>query len=838
MKNKLLISLLILVMAGCTGQKGTDRERLFSDGWKFVRDSIVGAERTDFDDSDWLTVDLPHDFSILPLPGGDSDEQIGHFSKRSEGVNNTGHAVGGTGWYRKTFKVDPKDEGKRFTLVFDGAYMTTSVYVNGKEMGVNKHGYTPFAFDITEALNPATEDNVVAVKVVNYGRNSRWYSGSGLYRDVRLIVADPLHVDLWGAYVTTPEVSKASALVDVCVTLRNDYGADADAEVEIRLIDKAGKSVGSADCGVRVAAASAAVFSKQIKVDRPALWSMDAPNLYEAEIVVKMEGKVKDVYSQRFGIRSIEFSADRGFLLNGEPVLMKGGCLHHDHGLLGANAFRRAERRRVEMMKSNGYNAIRSSHNPPSTHLLEAADELGVLIIDEFTDQWNYYKNHNDYSRVFKDCWENDLTNMMLRDRSHPSVIMWSIGNEIPKASVEEGAEIAKMLRDKVKEIDATRPVTEAICNYHKEGGWDMTKAWMDVLDVCGYNYMEHMYESDHEKYPERVIFGSETFPNKAYENWTKVERLPYVVGDFVWTAEDYLGEVLVANAKYVEDDSSLSAPSVNNLGAYMKMLMSLGPEELYDMISKFATSSWPSYNAWCGDIDLIGEKKPQGLYRDVLWDESVIEVNVHEPVPEGMREQVSDWGWPLEWPSWNWEGSEGKPLRVRVFSKAEQVSLLLNGVEIGVKTIGVDDKYTAVFDVPYQPGTLTAIAFSDGQELGRKELVTAGAPESVKLSVDRAAVDADRGDLSYIRIDVVDKNGLTVPTSDITVKIDVSGDGELVGSGNASADDMESFNRSAVKVFRGQALAIVRPFAERGSISVNVTAEGLQAATASITVK
>ena len=358
-------------------------------------------------------------------------------------------------------------------------------------------------------------------------------------------------------------------------------------------------------------------------------------------------------------------------------------------------------------MKENGYNAIRCSHNPPSTAFLEACDELGVLVIDEFTDMWDSYKNPDDYSRLFAEQWEHDLTAMIKRDQNHPSIILWSIGNEIPKQSVSEGVAIGKMLVAKVKELDSTRPTTEAIPNFLIHGGWEKSGPYFEILDVAGYNYMETAYESDHEKYPERIIFGSESYPHQSYEYWKAVEELPYVIGDFVWTGMDYIGEVAIGEAKYVKEKNSRSLQGMNGIPE------GTDPTRIFDYMSTLP-SKWPSYISWCGDLDLIGEKKPQGLYRDVLWDDSLIEVNVHESVPSDVFEELSSWGWPREWPSWTWKGSEGVPLEVRVFTKFPKVKLELNGKTIAQKTLSSDDKYTAVFVVPYQPGELTAIAFDD----------------------------------------------------------------------------------------------------------------------------
>lgn len=521
--------------------------------------------------------------------------------------------------------------------------METEVWVNGQKAGIHKNGYTPFWLDITSLLNPTGQSNVIAVKVENTGANSRWYSGSGIYRNVHLVLTNPVHIGVWGTKITTPEITSDKASVDIEVTARNDNETEVEAEITVTIKDNKGVIAGTSTQKIALPAKSEEIAKSQINVSNPVLWSLESPNLYEAEVVVKVADKVLDVYSQNFGIRSIEFSAEKGFLLNGKQVLLKGGCLHHDNGFLGAAAFNRAEQRKVELMKLNGYNAIRCSHNPPSEAFLKACDEMGMLVIDEFTDMWENYKNKNDYSRFFKELWESDLTAMLLRDRNHPSVIMWSIGNEIPKKSIEDGVRIGKNLVAKVKELDGTRPVTEAVPSFLLHGGWKNSNKYFDLLEVGGYNYMESVYESDHQKYPNRIIYASESYPKEAWKYWKAVENHPYVIGDFVWTAMDYIGEVAVGNSSYkkAENIEKRSFQAMDGIPE------GINPDLVFDMMAKMSSPTWPAFLSWCGDLDLMGDKKPQGLYRDVLWDRSLLEVNVHEPIPEGLVEDVSLWGWP-----------------------------------------------------------------------------------------------------------------------------------------------------------------------------------------------
>lgn len=829
MKSKNVIrffELLILIgiHSGCSvnpSQDISERDRLFNSEWKFIRDSLTGAEQPDYDDSGWMMVDLPHDYSIMDLPGEDGPDQVGPFSKMSPGNGNSnGQVMGGTAWYRKSFALEKADEGKTVVLNFDGVYMESEVWVNGLKAGIHKNGYTPFWFDITSLLHDDGTPNVIAVKVDNYGSNSRWYSGSGIYRNVYLTVTEPVHMAVWGVNISTPQIDQSTALVDVELTILNELDEEVNVQIAIRLKDKDGNLAGSAKEIALIQGKSENKTLKQIKVENPSLWTVESPNLYEAEITIEVDDKVSDVYHQTFGIRSIEFSAEKGFLLNGMPVLLKGACMHHDNGLLGAAAFDRAEVRRVEIMKANGFNAIRCAHNPPSEVFLDACDRLGMLVIDEFTDMWESYKTPQDYSRFFKEWWDRDLTDMILRDRNHPSIIMWSIGNEIPESSLENGLRIGNQLAERVRALDNTRVVTEAMSEFLTPGGWENTSAAFEIQDVGGYNYTWTKYESDHVKYPDRIMYASETFPGDAYEAWSAVERLPYVIGDFVWTSMDYLGEVSLGTSSIVPEGS-------RNIYAFPENFQLPPGINLFDLMTR-VPSNWPYFVAGCGDIDVTGEKKAQMLYRDVLWDNSKLEINVHAPIAEGYAEIVSMWGWPDERPIWYWKGSEGKVLQVRVFTKASHVSLQLNGEIIGEKELSAEDKYIAVFDVPYQPGELKAIALENGEEVARKVLSTPGEPTAIRLVAGRNELKAKRSDLAFVKIEVIDENGQWVPQDSINIKLTVSGEGELVASGNANPSDMKSVNRPEISTFKGRAQAIIRPFATEGEITIKAESEAL----------
>ncbi|MBS1874052.1 MAG: DUF4982 domain-containing protein [Acidobacteria bacterium] len=775
------------------------REQAFSSGWRFLRGDAKGAEQPEFNDTRWRALDVPHDWSIEDPPGRDSP--FDH--EASGGKASTGWVVGGAGWYRKRFSAQGIPQDRRVELRFDGVYMLADVWVNGKQAASHSYGYTPFAFDITDYLT-RENDNVVAVRVRNEGRNSRWYSGSGVYRHVWITVTGDVRVPRHGVYVTTPEVSRGTATVRAAVKVENLGRVKRDVTVRLRLNDG-----GKAETVQAVAGGATEEASLTVAVASPRLWSAASPALYTATVELLIGGRVVDQTATPFGIRKVEIDAARGLRVNGEPVKLKGGCVHHDNGVLGAAAIDRAEERRVELLKASGFNAIRTSHNPPSPAFLDACDRLGMYVIDEAFDMWREPKNPEDYHLYFDRDWQADLDAMVLRDRNRPSVILWSIGNEIRERADPPGVEIAKKLAAEVKRLDSTRPVTAAICHFWEfpNRPWPESTPAFASLDVGGYNYEWREYEPDHAKFPERVMAGTESFPIEAFENWRMVEKHPYVIGDFVWTAIDYLGESGIGH-------TSLSGDP---------------PEQLKD---------YPWFNAWCGDIDLIGEKKPQSYYRDVVWGVSQLEMAVHRPLPAGRTDQISKWGWPDETRSWTWPGAEGKPLRVRVFTSGDEVRLSLNGKEIGRKPASADTKLTAEFDVPYAPGELRAQAFAAGKPIASMALQTAGAPARLRLRADRSALTASRAELSYVIVEVVDERGVVVPDAVAPVLFKVSGSGELAAVGNASPNEMASYRKPKRNTFQGKCLAVLRPTRVSGAITLRAESPSLAAAELTVELK
>jgi beta-galactosidase len=784
-------------------------ERLFDTGWKFRKGEIQQAEQIDFDDSDWREPTIPHDWSIEPQAIRD-DEHIGPFVKGVKDSTSTGNIIGGTGWYRKHFTLSRTDAGKTIILYFDGVSVQSDIWINGQHAGFHPNGYTPFYYNLTPWLKAAGEENVIAVKTVHTGDNSRWYPGAGLYRHVTLLVGGAVYIEPWGVCVTTPEVNPEQSPVNVAVSVRNDTEADSKVMIHATLFDPRGQISGSSEYSGLCLSGQQINPALSFNVVHPQLWSPDSPSLYTAEVTVTADGKPSDVKRVKFGIRSVSFSAKTGFLLNGKETLLNGACIHHDNGLLGSATFDRAEFRRVELLKKNGFNAIRTSHNLPSAQFLHACDSIGMLVIDEVFDMWIHPKRDNDYHLYFNEWSERDVSAMALRDRNHPSVILWSIGNEIYERADSSGLAIAERLIATVKSLDNTRPVSQAICALWQVPSqkWDATAPAFALLDAGCYNYEWKHYEEDHRLYPDRVMIGTESFPREARINRQMAVEKPYVVGDFVWTGMDYIGEVGIGNTRY---------------GEAGERAVPVRP--------------WPWYLSWCGDIDICGNKKPQSYYRNVVWEQSDLEILVHSPVPKGKTELVSLWGWPDEYPHWNWAGNENTPLRISVYTQYDTVRLHLNDEFVGEKAV-TSSTYTAVFTVPYQAGKLTAAGVKDGKEVGSKSLITSGKASGIRLVAEHPSVHADPNDLAYVRIEVTDDIGRLVPDAEVMIQLSVTGDGELIACGNAAPDDLESFRNPDCKTFRGRALAILQPGNHSGSMSLTVKSGQLPEAKVEIHIK
>lgn len=789
------------------------RKVCFDDNWKFHRGCLANAEQPDFDDSQWRTLSLPHDWSMDPAPVQKEGITIGPFSKYNEGGAggaDIGQTLGGEGWYRKTFTLTPADKDKEITLYIEGASNQSEVYLNGRKLNFNPYGYTSYRVDLTDFCHPAGEPNKLAIRTLNVGENSRWYAGSGLYRHVWLLKTDRVHLDEWDTFARLTELKKQKATIRLTSYVHNKHNEPKEATLRLVLSAPDGKTVATDEKSLTLSPNDSTLADFSLVVNKARLWSPDSPELYTARLVVISDSEA-DSLRIPFGIRTLAFSAQEGFLLNGKSIKLRGGCLHHDNGLLGAAAIDRAEVRKVELMKANGFNAVRCSHNQVSEAFLNACDSLGLLVIHETFDQWQQPKRANDYHQYFDEWSSHDLALSVRRDRNHPSIIMWSIGNEIAqRADQPEGDEIAKRLVQTIRQLDDTRFTTAGVNDFwdRRNFSWDKDsyRAFQNI-DVAGYNYMWHKFESDHAAYPARVMYGSESYPKETGLIWNMVEKHPYIIGDFVWTAIDYLGEAGLAHT--------------------LELAQGEGNPQFM---------GWPWYNAWCGDIDLCGNKKPQSYYRDVVWRLRDITMAVRPPLQPGKQEVVNGWGWTRELLSWNWNGLEGQSMRVNVYSRAPKVRLYLNGTVVGEADTNPEN-FTATFLVPYAPGELKAVNLEKGKEKSAFTLKTAGKPVAIRLTADRNRIKADHSDLSFVQIELIDAAGRVVPDADQVVTLRCEGAGHIAASGNAAPADMKSFRSLTPSTFRGRAIAIVQPNAEaaKGSITLTVSAEGLGEQTLSI---
>ncbi len=781
MKLRLSILSLLVLCLGAGKASGAERLRqCFDFNWKFTLSAPAGAEMPDLDDSAWTPVQLPHDWS-MSLP---------YLSPEEGGKGSMGFMQGGLGWYRKRFAVPSAWKGRRVCLEFDGVYHRATVYVNGREVGFHPYGYTAFAYDITDYLSPGRE-NVVAVKVDHTDcPSSRWYSGSGIYRHVWVNVTAPVHIGLWGTYVTTPAVSAEHAAVRVETTLVNDGAKAVQVSLTSELRDPAGCVVAKAMVRAPLAAGAQAILPQDFSLKAPALWELDAPHLYTLVSTVRQGGTVVDRCETPFGVRAIRFDPDKGFFLNGRSVKMKGGDIHQDAGSLGTAIPDRAHERRVALMKATGFNAVRCSHNPPAREFLDACDRLGMLVIDEAFDKWKA----GYYTQWFDEWWKADLAAMVLRDRNHPSVVLWSVGNETREQGDTTGKGTARLqaLRAECERLDPTRKVAVTTApDYNRtfnKNGFNAS------VEVVGYNYQEPFYDEDHAQFPDRIIYGSEVFPyySAGQERMREyIERNPwydyaardFIFGYFMWAAIDYWGE----------------------------------------------SSGWPSKGWPTGIYDMMMHEKPQAAFFRAVWkDEPLVKIAVRDasaPLDRGK----DMWTWPLLVSHWNFpRHNNPQMMQVDVFTNCERVELFVGGVSLGVRRTADFPNNTVVWNTPYKPGSVVAKGYNGGTEAASDELRTAGEPVVLRLKADRTELAADGQDLSYIDIELVDAQGVVVPDADRAVHVRVVGAGRFLCMDNGDTADGGAQLRTDKPTFLGRAQAVVQAGHTAGPLRVTAMADGL----------
>lgn len=787
MRHKVFLSSLFLLFLSASV---TARESiLLDDEWIFSLAPDSASTIKPFT----TVVNLPHDWSI-GFP----------FDRNAPMGNDGGYLPSGVGVYVKDLNISAEDiEKNRYTLLFDGVYERWTLKVNGDSIGYQPYGYSSAFFDITPALHPGK--NVIEVIADNsHQKNCRWYSGSGIYRHVHLIKTGQTYITPWSLYITTPQIDADKAQVKAMFSLRG-FEKVGNPVATLSIIDQNGKIVAKESKPVTSSDAeySMTLFS-------PELWSPESPNLYTLRVAITSGGKEVDSRDAVFGVRSIEFSPEKGFLLNGTPMVLNGACVHHDNGILGAAAYDAAEARKVKLLKDAGFNAVRTSHNPPAPAFLDECDRQGLLVIDEAFDGWREAKNKWDYHNDFDKYSLSDVGAMVKRDRNHPSVIAWSIGNEVIERKKIEIVTTARRLASECHRLDPTRPVTSALCAW--DSAWEIYDPLAETLEIVGYNYMIHKSETDHERCPERIMWQTESYPADAFENWKKVTENPYIIGDFVWTGIDYLGE--------------------SGIGRYFYKGQSEGEH--------YHRPQWPWHGAYCGDIDITGWRKPISHYRDFLYnDNRKLYMAVREPNGYNGEIQTTKWSvWPT-WESWNWAGHEGKPIEVEVLSRYPKVRLYLNDNLVEEKSVGKETGFKAVFSVPYTPGTLRAEGCdSVGNTIENTTIATTGKPSAIRLIPDKTRMKADNQDVVFVIAEIVDSKGNVVPDNDACLSFKIKGDGNILATGSANLTDTDSYSTPRTHSWKGRAIVAVKSGYKPGKIKLSATSQSLKPAEVTLSVK
>jgi beta-galactosidase len=818
-KHFLFLCTAVLILCGSSKTDAQDIN--FNESWTFFNAEAEGAEKSNFDDSKWRKLDLPHDWAIE----GPFDKK---YNARSGGL-----PFHGTGWYRKNFKLPANSENKIVRIEFEGAMYDAYVWVNGQFVGNRPYGYIGFEFDITKYLKHNNEDNVVAVRLRPQDLSSRWYPGAGLYRSVWLKIDEPVHVAQWGTYITTPTVTNQLAVVQNETTIENKSNKNVKVIVKHEYVSPEGNTVATIDDELDVPANTSAVSATYTNIENPKIWDTESPNLYKVVTTVIQNDEKVDSYLSKIGLRTISFDT-KGFYLNGKKARFNGVCLHHDNGALGSAVYKRADERKLQIMKEMGVNTIRTSHNPPSREFLEVCDELGLLVLDEAFDTWNVEKVPNGYNLFFKEWAERDIKDMVKRDRNHPSIIMWSTGNEIKEQSDKKnGWKVAKMLHEYCVEMDPTRPTTLGMNNFEAPYKFNFAQQ----SDIAGVNYKPSNYKYIHESYPQLALYGSETssctssrgvyhLPIEKYQTHESLhvtsydiigppwayppdvefhfqEQNPNIMGEFVWTGFDYLGEPTPYGGK----DNSTNG---------------------------YWNGDWPSHSSYFGAVDLCGFPKDRFYLYQSQWST--------KPMIHLL-------------PHWNWKGMEGQKIPVYCYTNLDEAELFVNGKSMGKKVKGKDlteikidflryepktfkSKYRLSWEVPYESGNIKVVGYKNGEVVKEEQIFTAGKPAMVTLFVDRKEIAADGTDLAYVTVRIEDKDGNLCPNAENLVDFSIKGEGQIVGVDNGNQISLESFQANHRKAFSGMCLAILKSSKKGGTIKLTAKSKALKRAIIEVKTK
>lgn len=797
MKNIHLLLILLFLFGSCTKKENIYGDILFDFDWKFALNEQPGAEAPGFDDSNWTTLDVPHDFSI---------EQP--FSEDNPSGPGGGYAFGGIGWYRKSFTLPAETKNSRIIVRFEGIYRNSDVWLNGHHLGFRPYGYSSFSYDLTPYLNPARSENVLVVKVNTTDQpNSRWYTGAGIYRHVWLHISNKVHLVENSVFIKTDTVGSERALLSVSAEIMLPDDNERIFSVQSELRDEWGRLVSSVTTQPDNAGAGLFVLNQKLKVEAPVLWSIRNPYLYTYTCSLLEDENILDSYTTGYGIRTIQFDPDKGFFLNGEHVKLKGVNNHHDGGPLGAACLDATFERQLRILKSMGCNALRMSHNPPAPELLNCADRMGFVVIDEIFDEWQNGKRPFGYAPNFDEWYRKDVADWIRRDRNHPSVIAWSLGNEVYEQNMDISTEVLKLLSDEALKHDTTRPFTSA-CN---EIPADNASGFAEMLDIVGYNYREPHYVADHKTYPERVIFGSETvmypyhqlekgFPLLGYNDWLTGQFEDFVAGEFLWTGFDYIGESGIGDGGY-----------------------GLNPWNEWPQ--------WPWRSAVCGVVDLCGFEKPGYWFRRALWtDEPLVYIAVQTDESAQNRELCPFWGWPDVLPHWN-HNAEGDIVAVHVYTNVPDVELFINGKSKGKKRWDIKKEAFLMWKVPYEKGIIEAVGCTQEGDTVINRIKTAGEPVQISLNPDKLTLKPSRHDLSYVEVSILDADGLLVPFAENMIEFEIEGVGWLNAVGNGNPESHTPFKGNKMEAFHGKCLAVIQSGGEYGTIKLKAHSNGLESA-------
>lgn len=811
MKKNLLLSvslvLLLFIATGIAAQTKTARTQSFNKDWKFYLGDDASASSSTFNDAAWRTLDLPHDWSI-ELP----------FDKNSPTGNGGGALRGGTGWYRKTFTVPATAKNKFIAITFDGVYRNSEVWINDHYLGKRPYGYSSFQYDLSPYLKFGNEKNVIAVKVDNSEQpNSRWYSGSGIYRNVWLTVTDKTHISYNGTYITTPKVDSKSASVHLEINVDVPVDVRQTISASTIVLNREGQVVSKKTSAVPSMQDSLITVSQDFAINNPILWSIERPYLYKAVTQIVSNGRIVDEYTTPFGIRSFAFDIDKGFLLNGKHVKINGVCDHHDLGCLGTAINKSALRRQLQILKGMGCNGIRTSHNPPAPELLDLADEMGFIVMDEAFDMWKKQKTKYDYHLDWDQWHRRDLQDMVLRDRNHPSVFIWSIGNEIPEQwggdKDTSGTVIARELAGIVRSLDKTRPITSALNHPYPENNIYKSGA----LDLVGYNYDNKDYASFHERFPGEKFIATETVSSLATRGHYDMPSDSIRRWPVRWDKDFTAGNPDITCSAY----DNCSAPwgsTQEETWKVMKKYDFLSGQFIwtgFDYIGEPTPYPWPARSSYFGIIDLAGfPKDTYFMYQSEWTNKPVLHI----------------------FPHWNWKVGDTVDVWA-YYNNADEVELFLNGKSLGTKRKTGDDLHVW-WRVNYEPGTLKAVSRKNGKVVLTKEIKTAGAPAKIILSADRKTVNGKENELCFVKATIVDKDGNVVPDAGNLIHFNVTGDGFVAGTDNGCETDLTSFKSTDRKAFNGLALAVLQSKQKPGTIQLKATADGLQPASVSVVVR